>query len=66
VVVAYTQIFWHPPAGIERNNKNPVSTAWPQDTAWARDLLSKQRQCQTLNTDHLIFPVPQQLHTIKW
>jgi hypothetical protein len=27
VVVAYTQIFWHPPAGIERNNKNPVSTA---------------------------------------
>jgi len=29
VAVAYTQIFWHPPAGIERNNKNPVSTACP-------------------------------------
>lgn len=30
VVVAYTQIFLQPPAGIERNQKNPVSTASPQ------------------------------------
>jgi len=43
VVVAYTQIFLQPPAGIERNQKNPVSTASPQVKVWARDLLHTQR-----------------------
>jgi hypothetical protein len=43
VVVAYTQIFGQPPAGIERNHKNPVSTACPQVKVCARDLLHTQQ-----------------------